>query len=144
MGRSPLCDLVLDDSEASRRHARVALMDEQAWIVDLGSANGTLVDGDAATRVRLRDGAEILLGNTRLRLRAARTTDDLLPHPLGDDGFATGPGATRAERLRRLAGAQTCSWADGAHPLLQWEGGATWDDLGPVRRLLVERFLETA
>ncbi len=119
-------------------------MDEQAWIVDLGSANGTLVDGNSVTRVRLRDGAEILLGNTRLRLRAARGTDDLLPRPLWDDAIEAEPGSTRVDRLRRLAGAQACTWAEGAHPLLQWEGSATWDDLGPVRRLLVDRFVETA
>lgn len=44
IGRSSSCDLVLDDSEASRRHAEVRLDQQVLWIKDLGSTNGTRVN----------------------------------------------------------------------------------------------------
>ena len=44
IGRSSSCDLVLDDSEASRRHAEVRLDQQTLRIRDLGSTNGTRVN----------------------------------------------------------------------------------------------------
>jgi len=45
VGRDPECDLVLDDDRVSRRHATL-VSDGTAWsVTDLGSKNGTLVDG---------------------------------------------------------------------------------------------------
>ena len=45
LGRSSSCDLVVNDSEASRRHAEVVNDDGQPVLRDLGSTNGTLVNG---------------------------------------------------------------------------------------------------
>lgn len=45
LGRSSSCDLVVNDSEASRRHAEVVNEDGQPVLRDLGSTNGTLVNG---------------------------------------------------------------------------------------------------
>ncbi len=45
LGRDPDCDFHLNDTEVSRRHARLRIEDEGIWITDLGSTNGTQVNG---------------------------------------------------------------------------------------------------
>lgn len=66
-GRSKECDVTLDDQSVSRRHAEVHVEDGQAWILDLGSTNGTEVNGARAQRTRLEDGDQIVIGQTELR-----------------------------------------------------------------------------
>jgi pSer/pThr/pTyr-binding forkhead associated (FHA) protein len=63
VGRDPGCDLVIDDDRVSRRHARLRF-DGQGWeLSDLGSKNGTLVDGvPAASPTLLADLAWLSLG----------------------------------------------------------------------------------
>jgi pSer/pThr/pTyr-binding forkhead associated (FHA) protein len=46
LGRDPRADLVLDDEDASRRHTRIARRGPRVWVTDLGSKNGTLLDGN--------------------------------------------------------------------------------------------------
>lgn len=63
-------DLVLDDPEVSRRHAEVRRVQSGFEIEDLGSRNGTLVDGAATAGVApLRPGSRIRIGHTELVLR---------------------------------------------------------------------------
>lgn len=45
IGRSPECDVVIDDDDVSRQHALLYREGGKAWIRDLSSANGTTVDG---------------------------------------------------------------------------------------------------
>ncbi|WP_255372019.1 FHA domain-containing protein [Cellulosimicrobium sp. CUA-896] len=52
VGRSPECDVVLDDPLVSKRHLRVDVGDT-VDVVDLGSANGLVVDGGHVSRVRV-------------------------------------------------------------------------------------------
>ena len=60
IGRSAECDIVLDDRQVSRQHARVAWREDHYEIEDLGSKNGTHLNGREVTGVkRLRDGDEI-------------------------------------------------------------------------------------
>ena len=70
VGRGSEADLRIDDPGISRRHVeiRVQLHDDQVSVsaVDLGSTNGTLVDGVRVQQVLLRDGARIVVGNTTL------------------------------------------------------------------------------
>jgi pSer/pThr/pTyr-binding forkhead associated (FHA) protein len=63
LGRDPGCDLVIDDDRVSRRHARLRF-DGQGWeLSDLGSKNGTLVEGvPAASPSLLADHAWLSLG----------------------------------------------------------------------------------
>jgi len=44
-GRDPDCDFYLNDTEVSREHARVRIDDSGIWITDLGSTNGTIING---------------------------------------------------------------------------------------------------
>jgi pSer/pThr/pTyr-binding forkhead associated (FHA) protein len=57
-GRSPESDLVLSDGHPSRRHAQLMIFDDKVWVEDLGSANGTFVNGEeikARTALALGD-----------------------------------------------------------------------------------------
>ena len=45
VGRNPECDLVLTNGHPSRRHARIDVKADGLWLEDLGSANGTFVNG---------------------------------------------------------------------------------------------------
>jgi hypothetical protein len=66
MGRLKSCDLCLGDANASRKHA-VLEREGTGWaLVDLGSTNGTLVNGERVSRVRLRDGDLITIGISEL------------------------------------------------------------------------------
>src|SRR5262245_47226576 len=69
IGRSSSCDLILSDDSVSRRHAEIALRGGICVIRDLGSCNGTWVNGRAIRRARLRGGDELQLGETVIRVR---------------------------------------------------------------------------
>jgi pSer/pThr/pTyr-binding forkhead associated (FHA) protein len=65
--------VMLDDDEVSRYHAIVRVRDGGADIADLGSTNGTFVDGRRLTgRVGLVNGSLIRVGQTELRVVADR------------------------------------------------------------------------
>ena len=66
IGRSRDCDLRIADLNASRRHAELRKDEGEYWIVDLGSMNGTLVNGQRVERERLSDGDRITLGSTEI------------------------------------------------------------------------------
>lgn len=65
IGRSPSCEIPLDDAKVSRRHARVWVEDGKTRIVDLGSRNGTLVNGERIpAEVALTAGDQFQVGTT--------------------------------------------------------------------------------
>jgi pSer/pThr/pTyr-binding forkhead associated (FHA) protein len=73
IGRGRDADLVLADELVSRRHARLAPDGQGAVVEDLGSRNGTFVNGEATHGpVRLRPGDQLQLGVTLVELRSAR------------------------------------------------------------------------
>jgi pSer/pThr/pTyr-binding forkhead associated (FHA) protein len=78
LGRAPECDLVLDGPSVSRRHARIVREADAFVIEDLGSANGTLVNGARAERCRLEVGDE-------LRIDEFQLTFVLEARPLGEE-----------------------------------------------------------
>ena len=45
IGRDPDCDVILPDSSVSRRHVKVSMSDTGLFVEDVGSSNGTWVDG---------------------------------------------------------------------------------------------------
>ncbi len=69
IGRVAGCDVVIDDSKASRRHARIVVDAGVVEIEDLGSSNGTLLNGKPVTRRLLRDRDEVQIGSTVLVYR---------------------------------------------------------------------------
>jgi hypothetical protein len=68
IGRQPECAVVLGDTNISRRHAQVAMDDGAVVVSDLGSTNGTFVNGRRITRATGRPGDEITVGTSRLRV----------------------------------------------------------------------------
>lgn len=68
IGRHPECQRRLADPLVSRRHCVLTLREGQVWIEDLGSRNGTRLNGDAIREaVHLDDGDEVELGGTAFR-----------------------------------------------------------------------------
>lgn len=63
-------DIILDDPEVSRRHAEVAIYGERAVIRDLGSTNGTFVNGVAVRLSDIGPGDRVQVGNTVLEVLA--------------------------------------------------------------------------
>jgi hypothetical protein len=73
IGRLPECDVVLSDANASRRHVEVRQSTDGGGgyvAVDLGSTNGTKVNGVGIHTHRLHHGDEITIGSTHLRFEA--------------------------------------------------------------------------
>ncbi|MBW2527110.1 MAG: FHA domain-containing protein [Deltaproteobacteria bacterium] len=69
IGRSVACKVVIDDSDVSRRHARLTISAEGAVIEDLESANGVYVNGERISEPRrLANGDQVSIGHEELRL----------------------------------------------------------------------------
>ncbi|HEY9870050.1 MAG TPA: FHA domain-containing serine/threonine-protein kinase [Candidatus Obscuribacterales bacterium] len=68
IGRDTTCEVVIpDDPSVSREHVRIAFDGKRYWVEDLGSTNGTLVNGKRLTRKRiLNPGDRLKIGNTEL------------------------------------------------------------------------------
>ena len=70
IGRSQECELTISDRFLSRRHARIIQRDEEWMIEDLGSRNGTLVNGrQISTPTEIGDGDVIRMSNTSISVR---------------------------------------------------------------------------
>jgi hypothetical protein len=69
LGRGTDCDLRLVDPGVSRHHAELRVEDGEVVLVDLGSTNGTFVNGQPVRRVTLTDGTRVTLGRTTLLFR---------------------------------------------------------------------------
>jgi hypothetical protein len=67
-GRSSDADLVLADDTVSRKHARIYSARGALWLRDLGSRNGTLVNGRSVAHHRLRPGDRVTIGASLLRV----------------------------------------------------------------------------
>ncbi|HEX6490385.1 MAG TPA: DUF3662 and FHA domain-containing protein [Gaiellaceae bacterium] len=66
IGRSKDCDIEVADPNVSRRHAEVRQEGSAHWVVDLGSTNGTEVNGRRLKRAKLRPGDTITVGSSEL------------------------------------------------------------------------------
>jgi serine phosphatase RsbU (regulator of sigma subunit) len=109
VGRDPQQTLVFADPELSRRHARVLLVNDEPVVQDLGSTNGTFLNGrrlSAPTKLRenhvLRIGSQVLRYERRSRRdvereeelardlrKASAYVSSLLPAPLADGPIRT-------------------------------------------------------
>ena len=59
IGRDPACDLTIDDNLLSRRHARLLLEEDRLKVIDLGSANGTFLNGKKIQEAVAHPGDEL-------------------------------------------------------------------------------------
>jgi pSer/pThr/pTyr-binding forkhead associated (FHA) protein len=70
VGRSSDLDMVLVEDMVSRKHAKIAATGDQIVIQDLGSTNGTFVNGEKIKKARLKEGDRILIGTSIIKLIA--------------------------------------------------------------------------
>lgn len=76
IGRSEECDIALaDDESVSRVHARLEKDGDEWLLVDLGSTNGTFVNGKRVKEVQLQAGDSVEIGDTRLRFLPLKVAD---------------------------------------------------------------------
>jgi hypothetical protein len=71
LGRLPDCDITLVDPNVSRQHAEIQPRGDGFVLVDLGSTNGSRVNGIRVAERELRDGDELGFGNIRLTFQAS-------------------------------------------------------------------------
>ena len=118
IGRDPSCDVVLADEQVSTRHAAIARSRNGALsVLDLGSTNGTFVDGERIREQVLRGGEQITVGKSILRVYPAsdgRTVLGSSSNGLGDRGFNS-PTA----RVRRILQTASGTLRPNAHRLLR-------------------------
>ncbi|MBA3820284.1 MAG: sigma 54-interacting transcriptional regulator [Deltaproteobacteria bacterium] len=67
IGADPRADFVIADGAMSKFHCELRITEGSAFVRDLGSRNGTLVDRVPVLEAPLRDGATLMLGRTQLR-----------------------------------------------------------------------------
>ncbi|MEM1025135.1 MAG: FHA domain-containing protein [Myxococcota bacterium] len=75
IGRSAEGDVVLVEDMVSRRHARIHIDHGVPTLEDLGSTNGTYVNGEKVGRTRLGEGDRILIGTSILKVVSATVED---------------------------------------------------------------------
>jgi hypothetical protein len=76
VGRSSDLDMVLVEDMVSRKHAKITMQSDQIWIEDLGSTNGTFVNGEKIKRARLKEGDRVLIGTSILKVIAGDAARD--------------------------------------------------------------------
>ena len=74
-GRHPDADIFLDDVTVSRRHAEFVRNNGKFEVVDLGSMNGTYVDGGRVERQQLVNGLEVMVGKFHLTFYSSARTN---------------------------------------------------------------------
>jgi hypothetical protein len=111
VGRSSRNDVVLRDDSMSRFHCRFELKaGDGLWVMDLGSSNQTLVNGQPATEQRLRVGDRVTIGGTIVRVvhdgstgaEAGSAPVAPAPAPAIDLGLSIAPAAAKPKRTRTL------------------------------------------
>lgn len=70
VGRSSELDMVLVEDMVSRKHAKISVGEGKILIEDLGSTNGTFVNGEKIKQARLKEGDRVLIGTSILKLVA--------------------------------------------------------------------------
>ena len=70
IGRSSDLDMVLVEDMVSRKHAKISTQGGDVFIEDLGSTNGTFVNGEKVSRSRLAEGDRILVGTSIIKMVA--------------------------------------------------------------------------
>ena len=68
IGRSSDLDMVLVEDMVSRKHAKITTDENVVSIQDLGSTNGTFVNGEKVRKAELKDGDRILIGTSIIKI----------------------------------------------------------------------------
>ncbi|MEZ6017820.1 MAG: sigma 54-interacting transcriptional regulator [Planctomycetota bacterium] len=108
IGRALDNDIRLESKLVSRHHSRLEQREGEAWVLDLGSANGTLVNGEKVTRRILAAGDRVEIGGVKIVLDATRDEPAVagrsVPHSLNADLTEALNTEADATGLRTLTG----------------------------------------
>jgi len=77
IGRSSELDMVLVEDMVSRRHAKISVHNGDIYLEDLGSTNGSFVNGEKITRTKLAEGDRILIGTSIIKVVASDGTSSV-------------------------------------------------------------------
>jgi pSer/pThr/pTyr-binding forkhead associated (FHA) protein len=76
IGRGPHCDIRLAVDSVSRKHARIALRNEEYHVEDMNSTNGVYVNGVRVVKCVLRDNDQIEMGGVKIIFKEEKTLKD--------------------------------------------------------------------
>jgi adenylate cyclase len=115
VGRASNSDIVINDTNVSRRHAELIVSNGTCTVRDLDSRNGTFVNGEQIAERQLRDGDRVLIGEMQLKVRCAASdniilTDDdpqlnlgqVIKRQVGPGGAEVSAASVDAPRLLKL------------------------------------------
>lgn len=134
IGRDPACDLPIQDIEISRRHARLIAQSGGHVIEDLGSTNGTFVNGQRIRNITpLRAGASIRLGELIILIYEVQTSSDLDATPPSTQQLR----AARSARAEQAKPTAAPAWVV-APPAKPTASLSTSTPISPARALAAE------
>ena len=85
IGRGPDCDLRVNDGDVSRHHCLIRIRGNEATLCDLGSSNGTFLNGKRVlSQVGLASGDEIVMGKCRFVVDLGDKPQGVLQTPDSD------------------------------------------------------------
>ena len=121
VGKLPSSHLRIDDDNVSRMHAVIEVTGpDEIFIIDLGSASGTIVNGKKVNKTRLQSGDEIMLGGTRVVVEISAAED-----------AEVGSGALLSEPAPPMARPAPPSAAPLANPFAAPAGGGLANPFAP-------------
>jgi len=85
LGRDGTCDYIIEDDLVSRQHVRIRIEDAKFIVFDLGSGNGTYLNGQQIQKAELQDGDVLTVGETLLLFKDAKPRI-----PIGQSGPQAG------------------------------------------------------
>ncbi|ADO69919.1 FHA domain-containing protein [Stigmatella aurantiaca] len=103
IGRTPECDVVLYDAGISRKHCRIFSLGERYFVEDMGSSNGTKVNGAPIKKQPLSDGDQIGLGPVVFSFEALASDPGEEPNTdAGEDAPPNNDPSTRIVSLEEV------------------------------------------
>ena len=101
IGRSGELDMVLVEDMVSRRHAKITVTAGQIFIQDLGSTNGSFVNGERIKRAKLTEGDRVLIGTSIIKVIATEGASSLRDARAAMEDVAAGK---RTSQVRTMTG----------------------------------------
>ena len=99
VGRAPTSDIPVIDPTISRRHAEIECRDGAVTVRDLGSSNGTFVNGARVETAAVTPADTVTFGKVGFRLQAVVPPAPVAPAPAASAASAAPPGATIVRQL---------------------------------------------
>lgn len=111
IGRSSECQVLLDNAGVSRTHAKVLRQGNRVQIVDLGSGNGTFLNGEKVDEALVNSGDTVGIGKFSLTLKVAEEAlEDADPHPEAEpEPVSSNTVFLRPEETRKILETQVAS-----------------------------------